>query len=231
MMNMPPYLASPLDKALFASAPTYIQPRVDPLPDLACGAMRYVLAQNGLFLEARTRCIEASVRLADLSALSSDVHGLPYGEAREGVRWLQGSLSVQHFEQLAHAAIHAAPQEWAAYVVYDPNQQDYQVQPVHTHSVSAGHITQSTLSVDYTDQLFVHCHSHGYGGSFFSPHDDKADREGGDGIYVAVVLGACRSLETITAVARLVVHGWLIPLPLLPWATQAESRRVVTGVC
>lgn len=65
----PAYFASPLDRALWGSVETLIQPPSGAaLPPLATGRFRYVLAANGRFVQARTPCIEARVLLAPLPA-------------------------------------------------------------------------------------------------------------------------------------------------------------------
>lgn len=52
----------------------------------------------------------------------------------------------------------------------------------------------------------------GHAEARFSAQDDAADREGGDGVYLAVVLGRCGSATTVTEAWRLVVWRWIWPL-------------------
>jgi hypothetical protein len=63
----PAHFETPLDRTLFQSAETLIQPPSGAaLPPLPAGRLRYVLAANDLFIQARTPCVEASVLLAPL---------------------------------------------------------------------------------------------------------------------------------------------------------------------
>lgn len=110
----PAYFETPLDRTLFQSAETLIQPPSGAaLPPLAAGRFRYVLAANDLLVQARTPCVEASVLLAPLPA------GLPYGVAREGVRLVHGPVPDDLRHELKGRAVAACPLEWSAYVLHD----------------------------------------------------------------------------------------------------------------
>lgn len=202
----PPYFATPLDRALFAAAETLLQPPGGgPLPPLPEGRFRYVLAANGLFVQARTAALEASVALAPVPA------GLPYGPARAGARLRAGPLPPDLRAELKRRAAAACPLEWSAYVLREGA--GYAVFEPPPISRDAGHVRYRPLPEDLQDRLALHVHSHGAGAAYFSAQDDLADREGGDGVYFAVVFGRCGAVATMTETWRLVVWRWCWPLP------------------
>ena len=200
---LPHYFETPLDQALFASAETLIQPPSGTqLPELATGRIRYVLAANGLFIQARTSTIEASVKIAPLP------DDLPYGRANEDVRLIHGDIPEAIWMELKHRAVAACPQEWSAYVLC--TDKGYQILEPDVHNRSAGHISYTPLAEFRRESLLMHVHSHGLGEAYFSAQDDAADRGSGDGVYLAVVLGRCQDIKTATVAQRLVVWRWLI---------------------
>ena len=200
----PAYFATPLDQALFAAAETLIQPPSgEPLPPLANGRFRYVLACNGLFVQTRTAALEASLPLAVLPA------GLPYGSARSGVHLRCAPPPPSLWRELKRRAVAACPGEWTAYLLHDGA--NYQVFEPPIRSRDAGHITYQPLPAALQAHLVLHVHSHGFGEAAFSVQDDAADATGGDGVYFAVVFGRCETQETVTEVWRLIVWRWSWP--------------------
>lgn len=208
MNTWPPGFDTPLDRALFASVETWIQPPSGtPLPPLPVGRMRYVLAANGLFVQARTETLEVSARLAPLPP------GLPYGEVREGARWRHGPLPDALWVEMKRRAVAAGPNEWSAYVLREGG--NYRLFEPTVQSRSATHISATPLPESGRDALVMHVHSHGTGAAFFSTQDDATDQTAGDGVYVAGVLGRCIDVTQVTVTQRLVVWRWLLPLRLL----------------
>lgn len=137
-----------------------------------------MLADGGLFVQARTAALEASLPLAPLPP------GLPYGPARAGVRLRGGPLPPALWADLARRAVAACPLEWSAYVLRDGA--GYSVHELPVRDRGAGHVSYAPLPAALQDRLALHVHSHGHGEARFSLQDDAADREGGDGVYLAV---------------------------------------------
>ena len=208
MIVWPPGFDTALDRALFASVETQIQPPSGAvLPPLPEGRMRDVLAANGLFVQTRTAAIAVSARLAPLPP------GLPYGAAREGVHLRHGPVPDALWDELRRRAVAACPHEWSGYVRVEAGR-DRLIEPT-VHSRSAGHVSAMSLVESYRDALVMHVHSHGAGEAYFSAQDDAADQTGGDGVYVAVVLGRCVDPTPVTMTQRRVVWRGLLPLRLL----------------
>lgn len=208
MSAWPPGFDTALDRALFASVETLIQPPGGgPLPPLPESRMRYVLAANGLFVQARTRTLEVSIRLTALPP------GLPYGEVGEGIRLRHGPVPHALWVEMKRRAVTACPNEWSGYVLVEEGR--YRLIEPTVHRRSATHIIATPLPESYRDALVMHVHSHGAGAAFFSAQDDAADQTAGDGVYIAGVLGRCIDVTQVTVTQRLVVWRWLLPLRLL----------------
>lgn len=69
-------------------------------------------------------------------------------------------------------------------------------------------------------------HSHGTGEAYFSAQDDQADRDSGDGVYLAAVLGRCGSIETVTVTLRLVLWRWLVGVDSRNLAVQRHGAGI-----
>jgi len=199
---------SPRDAILLAATPTLMAPRFGRLDELAVGGRRYVAARDGWYLEARSPVVSACVRLAQAP------RPLPYGTVEPYVHLAGGLLPRELlFEFLAEACA-AAPQEWAAGVVYSPANHRYERVGLEVVSASDGHITYR-MPDDDSDRLVLDIHSHGHGPAFFSRVDDASDLHG---VYIASVLGHCTCPEAVQCVSRLVIDGYTFDLDWHPFA-------------
>lgn len=202
------YLSDPRDQAVLASAPTLMQPRYGELPPCPVQTHRYVAAQDGLYLQARTAGLDLCLRVAPV-----EQGPLPYGSLREHVRLAGGRIPWPLYQTICREAARAAPAEWACLVLHDP-EQGYRLHIPRVASRSAGHIRYLTGDYD-PDQVVIDLHTHGLGDAFFSATDDADDRAGG--IYLSVVLGRCVAGSPPMQVTRVVAHGHLIPVELALW--------------
>lgn len=201
------YLSDPRDLAVCAVTPTLMAPRYGALPPVAVGQYRFVVASNGVFVQARSRAVDVCLRIGS-------ANGLPYGTLDEYVRLAGGPIPRELGEQLMARAIAATPNEWAGIVVYDALEQAYRVMEPPVSSVSPGHITYATSG--YDDELLVlDIHSHGTGHAFFSGTDNRSDNHG---VYLASVLGCCKDMNDIEVKTRIVVHGIHYNVGWTPWA-------------
>lgn len=212
-----PITDDPRDRALLSAIPTLLAPHHSRLPPPELGCQRFVLAQTGLFLQARTRALEISVNVAPSTI------ALPYGPVAEGVRFVHGPIPYAIYAEMRDAAIRRSPQEWVGYVVAADG--GYRLIEPPVLSASAGHVCYATDAVDDLD-IALSVHSHGAGEAYFSAQDDSAD---GQGIYVAVVLGRCVRADSVTAVARVVVNGRFQALATLPWTSPSPPAPPQPG--
>ena len=157
-------------------------------------AYTYVLAGNGVFLEAENPLVRTRILLAEAS-----VRGLaPLGPYLE----LKHSLVPGYLMDLVVSACCARPdQEVYAAIAWDG--QEYRVVfPV--QDGGGGHV-----SYEVVPNTVVGVHSHGGMGAFFSSTDDADDQ----GFLVSVVLGEVGRLVPM-ARARLCVYGYFAPAEL-----------------
>lgn len=201
------YLSDPRDLAVCAVTPTLMAPRYGTLPPVAVGQYRFVVASNGVFVQARSRAVDVCLRIGN-------ANGLPYGAVEEYVRLAGGPIPRELGEQMMARAIAATPNEWAGIIVYDALEQAYRLTEPPVSSVSPGHITYATSG--YDDELLVlDIHSHGTGHAFFSGTDNRSDNHG---VYLASVLGCCKDMNEIEVKTRIVVHGIHYNVGWTPWA-------------
>jgi len=200
---------SPRDAVLLATSPTLMMPRFGTLPAIGIGERRFIAGQDGWYLEARTPAVRACVLVAE------SPRALPYGPVTPYVELTGGLLPMSLYAQFAAAACARSPSEWACGVVYDPAQQQYRTVIPEVVSASAGHISYRSPE-SWSDNLVLDIHSHGEGKAFFSATDDASDCHG---VYIATVLGKCRSVRTVESVSRLVIDGYTFALDWQPFAS------------
>lgn len=196
------------DAVLLGQTPAVMMPRYSALPELALGHRRYVVASDGLYVQARTEALRLTIRREAFRK------PLPYGELKESVEMTGGLIPGEIYRELCQRAVAAFPLEWAAFVILD--QGHYRIaEPAYVISSSVGHISYRLDGIDES-KVVLDVHSHGRFEAFFSDTDDESDA---DGIRFASVFGRCGSVETITSVSRLVIDGEHYPLNWHPWET------------
>ncbi len=202
------HLTDPRDRVLLGATPTLMQPLFGMLPMVPMHRHRFVIARDGIYLQARTPALSVCLRVSGRHLCE-----FPYGRLDESVEMPGGPLPTDLVEALYAHAVQAAPKEWACAILYDPALRQYDMHVPETESVSNGHIRYRTVGFD-AERLVFDVHTHGHGSAFFSRDDDASDREGG--IYIAIVLGQCHTTASLTAKARIVVNGIFYPVPWIP---------------
>lgn len=189
----------PRDAILQAAFPTVPVPRFGELPELPIGRKRLLVAADGVYLEVRSTAVHARLRLADVET--------PNGACGEFLAPAGGRLDQSWIGRLAALALAGGDQEVAAGIVLGHD--GWLLHRPPTVSSSGGHVSYRDDFDD--DRLLIDMHSHGAHPAYFSSTDDAADL-GRPGPYLAVVLGACESHESLTWVVRFVCPPYLIPL-------------------
>jgi len=200
------YLTDPIDRVLLLQNPILPMPHRGHLPRLEPGERRYVIARDGLYVQARTLALEVCVALANTPAL-------PFGPLESKLTLAGGLLPRQCFKRMCSEAAAQSPQEWAALVHWDIAHQCYEFRTVPSLHHSEAHFAYDSASREES-RLVLDVHSHGSGPAFFSATDDASDRYG---VYFATVLGRCDAPERIEVRTRLVMDGLRIPLQWHPW--------------
>lgn len=195
------------DACLLAATPCVMMPRFGALPDLAVHGRRYIAAQDGWYLEARSESIHVCVHLARTA------RPLPYGPCAECVDLRFGLLPASLIGGLRREAVKACPNEWAALVIADPMLGGYRAVRPEVETVSGGHI-RYRVPPSVGDTMFLDLHSHGRHPAFFSGTDDADDAHG---IFIASVFGRCESEITVESASRIVIDGAHFPIDWHPW--------------
>lgn len=192
----------PRDFVIEQATPVLPAPRYGTLPPVAEGMHRFIMASNGVFVEARSAALSLCLPVSD------PVPGIPYGAAEAHLTLQAGAIPPTAWSDLAHRAAATAPDEWAGAVCLAADGGYEVVEPV-VESRGRGHVRWRTESIDES-RMLIDVHSHGDGQAYHSAMDDRSDRRGG--IFLSGVIGRSRSSKPTLAL-RACVHGLLLPLP------------------
>ncbi len=212
MADMADTVLDPRDRALFCATPMLMAPRFGVLPELCVGEHRFVAAANGIFVQARSKALAVTLKVARAPRL-------PYGELRESVELAGGRIPVSLWEAMRTKAVARAPKEWAGVVVYEGDA--YRLIEPEVESVSGAHIRYRTEEYD-DEAVALDVHSHGHGNAFFSDTDDESDR---GGFYIACVLGNCRSVTGVSVKTRIALRGIFYNVEWTPWDMGAADGQ------
>jgi PRTRC genetic system protein A len=186
-------------------------PHFGELPELQPGERRYVAAADGLYLQARTRALQATVCV--LRSASPEGR-LPYGELQDSVTLPGGPIPLELVDAIEQRVVNDCPLEWACIIQWNADEQCYELHEPPILSRSGSGIEYDTCALDPSCWV-LDLHSHGEYGSFFSHTDNRSDGQGG--VYFASVLGHCQSASRLSAATRLVIDHLSFPLLWHPW--------------
>lgn len=191
----------PLDVAVATSLPLVAATRHAPLPELAVGTKRLVVACNGLFIEVRSPALHACLPVSEVTG------PLPYGEATSFICLAAGPVPQDFLRASVARAVAAYPNETAFAVVRAG--QGYAFADVPIDSSSHGHVRYTDTLDD--DALVFDVHTHGAYTARFSAQDDESDRSR-RGPYISLVLGTAANPASTTLGARFSCSPYLIDL-------------------
>lgn len=190
----------PRDQALYNTCPLVAAPKYSPFQPLPEAGQRFVAAQDGFYLEARSSALHALIRLSTLARPQPT-----YGKVEEFIDLANGPIPRHLFQQFVHQAC-MTPNEIAA--IIQPEEAGYSLATPAVISAGPGHIQYSDVEFD---NIVVDMHSHGLLPAYFSQTDDASDLSR-MGPYIAVVVGTCRDNDSATWVARFVCGNHLLTL-------------------
>jgi PRTRC genetic system protein A len=191
----------PLDAALAASLPLVMATRHGEQSELAIGAKRILVGNNGIFLEVRSPALHACL------PLMTDFDVLPYGTVHPFIRPAAGPIPQVLMHEAVARAVAAYPNETAFAIVCRGDR--YVIEDVPIESASTGHVRYTDTLDD--DALVCDFHTHGQHVAFFSPVDDASDRMR-RGPYISLVLGTAKDVASTTLSARFSCSPYLLPL-------------------
>lgn len=178
----------PRDRILQDHAPAVMVPRFGQLPAADRIGHRYLVAQDGLWLEVTRPWLLARVPLPQYGEDAAGLpHPLPFGKVESTISY---NLDVGQYEHVRARfladALRAMPNEFAAWGIYDARTRELTYQPLVAIEASAGGITFHRPDLAEGQHLAIDLHSHGKMGPFFSATDDADDC--GE-VKIAIVVG------------------------------------------
>ena len=206
------YLDDVRDRVVLMQNPVLPMPRYGVLPSLQPGERRYVVAEDGVYVQARTHALSVCARIASTPPL-------PFGSLTPRVELSGGLLPRSFFTRMCAEALAESPNEWAALVHWDTGYQRYIWTATEARHRSAYRVAYDSAARDESC-LVIDAHSHGVAPPSFSTLDDASDRYG---LYFACVLGYCVSPDSIRVETRLVIDDLRIPLAWHPWEDEPTS--------
>jgi PRTRC genetic system protein A len=195
-----------LDVALLAAAPVAVVPAHSNFFPLQESSHRFLLAADGIYLEARRPWLHFIHRLAQISGAR-----VPYGSVAAKAEFPFGRLS-EAMAQLQEFALHAsaaAPIEAAGSVIWNSVTGAWRIAyPEVIGEASAVHIEFKQVELADDEHLVIDLHSHGNGPAGFSDTDNRDDA---GSVKISGVYGNLDQSEP-TVAFRICVLGVTIPL-------------------
>lgn len=197
-------MVDPRDELLQSVTPIVVAPLfAPPLAPLRGSCHRFIVAQNGIWLELVRPWVRVVTKVSD-----GPVVKLPAGSLEEELQIphaIPRSL-LDEFLRRAQARPHL---EQAAFITINPFGK-FELVDVGIISNGAEHINYRCPRLRDGHEMVLDLHSHAKLPAFFSDEDDHDDNEM---VKIAAVVGNCDH-ATPTLAARLCVLGKFIPLPL-----------------
>ncbi|WP_341744782.1 PRTRC system protein A [Azonexus hydrophilus] len=173
-------MTDPRDLALQAAVPTVMVPKFGSLELLARPGQRYLVAADGLWLEARRPGVYARMRLAAQNAVA-----IPYGEVTEAFELACGAIPDEFVADFVEHARKHLPNEVARALVWNEHEETLRSVDLVAYSQSTAHIHYQYPSLNAGEHVVADIHSHGHFDAFFSATDDADDK----GVQISIVVG------------------------------------------
>ncbi|AWV04038.1 PRTRC system protein A [Burkholderia sp. JP2-270] len=196
-----------LDNALFDSAPVAAVPRHAEFAPLLDVGHRFLLTAEGLFVEIRRPWLHLIQQVAPIEGACPRP---PYGSIDAKIEFAFGRISAAepHLRRFATDAAGAAPNEHAAWIVWNETSKELVYREVEVTSSTPTAITINRPPLADDESLAFDLHSHGTGPAGFSATDDADDA--GE-VKIAGVIGGVGTANPSVAF-RLCALGKMITL-------------------
>lgn len=195
-----------MDVALLAAAPVAVVPANSDFFPLQENGHRFLLATDGIYLEARRPWLHFVQRLAAITGVR-----VPYGPLATKVEFPFGRLgnALTQLQEFAQHAKAAAPIEAAGSVIWNSSTDAWRIEyPEIIGEASSTHIEFKQVALQENEHLVIDLHSHGNGPAFFSDQDNLDDA---GSVKISGVYGSLDQPEP-AAEFRICVLGMTIPL-------------------
>jgi PRTRC genetic system protein A len=189
------YYTDNRDQVLLAQTPTLMQPRFGKLPPPELNKHRFILGDDGLYIEVRSSALECRLQISESKI------PLPYGKVESGFRLVHGEIPSSIYDTVTNCVKAACPTEWTGLIVWNRRDNCYQLFEPDVLTSSSSHISY-VRALDEHLELVVDIHSHGADtGAYFSSTDNDSE----DGTYIAEVYGNCD--KQMSLASRFVING------------------------
>lgn len=197
-----------LDSKLWDSAPTVAVPKYAEFQELQDVGHRFLATAEGLFVEVRRPWLHL---IQPVAQLNGQTVRPPYGTVKPKVKLAFERLGatfpfVRDFIEAARAA---APNEHAAWVVWNGQTGNLEYRELNVTNASPGTISYERPALQPHESLAVDLHSHGVTAAFFSTTDNQDDA--GE-VKISCVVGDLAEGKTPSIQFRLCALGLLLPL-------------------
>lgn len=190
------------DGVLQKMTPAVMVPKFSHFDPLETNGHRFLVAGNGLWIEARRAWLHIVTQLSGDAGVA-----MPYGNLEEQIEFTFGRLPTPLIREFIGYAEKRRPSECAAWIVWDEQDGSFALEHLQETSVSGAHVTFNRPSLQDGRHLVIDLHSHGEHHAFFSSMDN--DDDAGE-LKVAGVVGF--SGDKLTVQFRLCAMGKFIPL-------------------
>lgn len=197
-----------LDSKLWDSAPTVAVPKFAAFKELEEVGHRFLATAEGLFVEVRRPWLHV---IQPVAPLNGQTVRPPYGTVQPKVKLAFERLGAifPMVRTFIEAARETAPNEHAAWVIWDSRTGDLQYRELSITNASPGAISYDRPVLEAHESLVVDLHSHGTTAAFFSSTDNQDDA--GE-VKIACVVGDLVDGKTPSIQFRLCALGMFLPL-------------------
>lgn len=215
----------PRDAILHAHTPAVMVPRFGELAPMEKSGHRYLVAEDGVWLEVKRPWLHARVPLRTENGFYTcgmvDEHRLPFGPLEKLVRYLITAEDLADLqERFVADARRALPNEYAAWGVYDDLTGNIHYSPCIALEASADGIQYLRPMLGLNEHFAIDLHSHGNFDACFSPKDNLDDC--GE-VKLAIVAGSLGDKRPTWAV-RLCLLGVFVVNDAAAADTPAEPE-------
>lgn len=210
-----------IDLVLQRNAPTVVVPIYGEFEPLEKVGHRFLLARDGLWLEAKRAWAHIIWPIAQSRRVP-----IPAGELSKSVKLAFGKVPEWMVERFVEIAEAAAPQEIGAVGVWDEVTGEFSLEGTRTLESGIGHLKYERPEVGGSRHVILDLHSHGPIKAYFSARDV---RDTGSEVVVAGVVGGIGS--GVEVKLALFACGLQIPVA---WGQEvgvgeAELQRACAG--
>lgn len=204
------------DSLLLSLAPVAVVPKYSAFVPLEDNGHRFLLADDGMYLEVRRPWLYVVHRLAQQMTVA-----MPFGAIEPCTQLAFGRISqiVPQIQRFTASAIRELPNEHADMLVWNRIDETLSDLNVSISRATPGSLTYECRPLDDPESLAVDIHSHGTAPAFFSATDNQDDA---GSVKLSVVIGDLDKVQPSIAV-RLCLLGLYLP-------TQVPADKVFAGM-